>query len=176
MSIKRYTCYLHRCIRSKISRYSLDRRRVEFGAIVTPTINRWVSNNYITRYHREFELVGQLQLKFELQFEAVRTSSQLGGWALRTPGWAEWERSAAKDRGTCCQYVAVCPVPNSPLIHNPFQTFRIKCERYIFLKKCVRSSLLLILFQHVYVLRLYYTRVTWKLFFIFCYIDEFSFS
>ena len=31
------------------------------------------------------------------------------------------------------------------------QPFRIKWERYIFLKKCVRSSLLLIMFPHVYV-------------------------
>ena len=31
------------------------------------------------------------------------------------------------------------------------QPFRIKCERYIFLKKCVLSLLLLILFPHVYV-------------------------
>ena len=31
------------------------------------------------------------------------------------------------------------------------QPFRIKCERYIFLKKCVRSSLLLIMFPHAYV-------------------------
>ena len=38
------------------------------------------------------------------------------------------------------------------LSHITFsQPFRIKCERYIFLKKCVRSSLLLILFPHVYV-------------------------
>ena len=38
----------------------------------------------------EFESVcwSQLQLKFELQFEAVRTSSQQRAWALRTPGWA----------------------------------------------------------------------------------------
>ena len=31
------------------------------------------------------------------------------------------------------------------------QPIQIKCERYIFLKKCVRSSLLLILFPHIYV-------------------------
>ena len=37
-----------------------------------------MSNNYITQYHRQFEL----------QFEAVRTSSQQRAWALRTPGWA----------------------------------------------------------------------------------------
>ena len=30
------------------------------------------------------------------------------------------------------------------------QPFRMKCERYIFLKKCVRSSLLLIMFPHAY--------------------------
>ena len=100
----------------------------------------------------------QLQLKFELQLEAVRTSSQQRAWALRTPGWAAQQnekRSAAKDRGTWGQYVAVYSVSNSPLTHNPFATlsqpFRIKCERYIFLKKCVRSSLLLIMFPHVYV-------------------------
>ena len=68
---------------------------------------------------------------------------------------AERERSAAKDKGTGGQYVAVCSVSNSLLTHNSFvtlsQPFRIKCERYIFLKNCFRSSLLLILFPHVYV-------------------------
>ena len=55
---------------------------------------------------------------------------------------AEQERSAAKDKGNGGQYLAVCTVSNSTLS----QLFRIKCERYIFLKKCVRSSLLLIFF------------------------------
>ena len=32
--------------------------RVEYGAIATPTWSRWTSNNYITRCHRRFELVG----------------------------------------------------------------------------------------------------------------------
>ena len=36
------------------------------------------------------------------------------------------------------------------------QPFRIKSERYIFPKKCVRSSLLLIMFPHVYVYVLLY--------------------
>ena len=100
----------------------------------------------------------QLQLKFELQFEAVRTSSQQKPWALRTPGWAAQQnekRSAAIVRRTGCEYVAVCSVSNSPHTHNPFATlsqpFRIKFARFIFLKKCVRSSLLLIMFPHVYV-------------------------
>ena len=84
-----------RCIRSKISRYNLDRGRVEFGAIATPTGSMWVSNNYITRCHRQLELVGVSLLEFELQFEAVRTSSQQKAWSLRTPDWAapaEWEK------------------------------------------------------------------------------------
>ena len=79
----------------------------------------------------------------------------LGPQNPRLSNPAEWERSAAKDRGTGGQYIAVCSISNSPLIHNPFATpsrpFRIKGERYIFLKKCVRSSLLLIMFLHVYV-------------------------
>ena len=68
---------------------------------------------------------------------------------------AERERSAAQDKGTGGQIFAVCSVSTSPLTHNPFvtllQPFRIKCERYIFLKKCVCSSLLLSLLPHVYV-------------------------
>ena len=32
--------------------------RVEFGADTTLTRSRWMSNNYITRCHRQFELVG----------------------------------------------------------------------------------------------------------------------
>ena len=114
---------------------------------VSPTGSRWMSNNYITPCHRQFKLVGVSVLEFELQFEAVRTSPQ--DPRLSSP--AEGERSAAIVRGTWGQYVAVCSVSNSPLTHNPFATFRIKCERYIFLKNCVRSSLLLIMFLHIYV-------------------------
>ena len=78
----------------------------------------------------------QLQLKFELQFEAVRTSSQQGAWASRIPGWAAQQnekRSAAKDRGTWDQYVAVYSVSNSPLTHNPFATLSNKVwEVYLY--------------------------------------------
>ena len=44
----------NRCIRSKISWYSLDRGRVDFGANVTFTGSRWVTNNDITRCDRKF--------------------------------------------------------------------------------------------------------------------------
>ena len=78
-------------------------------------------------------------------------AKHLGPQHPRLNSPAEWERSAAKDKGTWGQYVAVCSVFNSLLTHNPFttlsQSFRIKCERNIFLKKCVRSSLLLIFFR-----------------------------
>ena len=64
----------------------------------------------------------------ELQFEAVRTSSQQragpSGPLFEQP--VELERSAAKDRGTWGQYVSVCSVSNSPLTHNPFATLSNK--------------------------------------------------
>ena len=98
----------------------------------------------------------QLQLKFELQFEAVRTSSQQRAWALRTPGGAAQQNekgSAAIVGGTgvgsiCCSLFSL----QHSLSHTTLsQPFLIKCERYIFLKKCVHSSLLLIMFPHVYI-------------------------
>ncbi len=139
-----------RCIQSKTSDYSLHRVRVEFGANATPTGSRWISNNHITRCHRQFELVG-------VSFVAVRgDGSRLpaGGLSPRDPrlsSLAEWERGAAKDRGTWGQYVAVCSVPNSPLTYNPFATLSNSVRGIFCLKKCVRSSLPLILFLHVYV-------------------------
>ena len=58
----------------------------------------------------------------------------LGPQDLRLSSPTEWERSAVIVRGTWGQYVAV---------------FRIMCERYIFLKKCVRSSSLLIVSAYI---------------------------
>ena len=116
-----------------------------------------MSNNDITRCDRKFILVWS-QL---LQFEAVRTSSQQGH-RLSCP--AERERSAAKDRGTEGQYVAVFVQSPNHLWHiTHSQPFRIKCEKYIFLKKRVRSSLLLILLRHayVYVRHIQYTLENW---------------
>ena len=121
----------------------------------TPTRSRWVSNNYITRCHRRLGLVG-----VSCSWSSSCCSRQwdpasdrgLGPTGPRLSSPAEWRRSAAVVRRTWGQYVAVCSISNSPLTHNPFATLsRIKCEKYIFLKKCVRSSLLLIMFPHVYV-------------------------
>ena len=70
----------------------------------------------------------QLQLKFELQFEAVRTSSQQRAWALRTPGWAAQQnekRSAAIVRGTggsiCCSLFSLQLTSHTQPFRNPFE-------------------------------------------------------
>ena len=128
------------CIWLKISGYNLDRGRVEFSAIVTPVGSRWASNNYITRCHRQFELVGDKMLLWEP--------------APRTPDWAAQQNGKEVLLKTEEFGVNMLQSVQSPthLSHiTLLQPFRIKCERYIFLKKCVHSSLLLILFPHVYV-------------------------
>ena len=114
-----------------VSRYSLDRGRVELAANATLKGSRWISNNDITRCDRQFELVGVSLL----QFEAVRTSRGLGPQDPRSSSIAEWERSAANDRRTGGQYVAVCSVSNSPLIHNPFATLLNKVWEVYFSKE-----------------------------------------
>ena len=96
----------------------------------------------------------QFQLKFELQFEAVRTSSQqkAGPSGPRLSSPAKWEKKCCysqRNWGVNMLLSVQCP---THLSHTTVsQPFRIKCERYIFLKKYVRSSLLLIIFPHVYV-------------------------
>ena len=126
----------NRCIRSKTSRYSLDRGWVEFGANATLTGSRWMSNNDITRCHRKFELGG-----VSCSWSSSCSSRQwepapsigLGPQDPRLSSTAEWERSDAKDIGTWGQYVAVCSVSNSPLTHNPFATLSNKVwEVYFF--------------------------------------------
>ena len=101
----------------------------------------------------KFELVGVSLLELELQFEAVRISSQQRAWTRRTPIWAPQQnekRSAVIVRGTGGHYVAVCSVSNSPLTHNPFAILSHKVWE-VYFSKCVRSSLLLIMLAHVHV-------------------------
>ena len=63
-------------------------------------------------------------------------------WPSVTHGWAtqpECETSAAMVRITWGQYVAVCLRLQLTSHTQPTSTLsRIKCERYIFIKKCVR--------------------------------------
>ena len=126
--------------------------RVEIGAIATHT--KQVDVKQLYKPMPQAVRVSWSQL-VGVRVAVRGSENQLPPEDPRLSSPAEWERSAAIVRGTWGQYVAVCSVSNSPLTHNSFATlsqpFRIKCVRYIFLKKCVRSSLLLILFPHVYV-------------------------
>ena len=57
--------------------------RVEFGADATLTGSRWTTNNYITRCHRQFELVGvSCSWKNHLPAEGLGPSVTLG-WAAQ---------------------------------------------------------------------------------------------
>ena len=176
-AVKRCTCVNkqrnsgNRCIRSKISEYHLDLWTwLNSVQMRTPTGSR--SNNYITRCHRRLESVG------------VRVAVPVGDKIT------EWE--PAPDRGLgpsgptveqpsrmkkkCCYsqrnlgsvYSSLSPSPTH-LSHatniNPFATLsRIKCERYIFIKKRVRFVHWILslqsLFFRVY-LYMYYAYVLW---------------
>ena len=133
-----------------INIYNLDRGWVEFAAIATLTGSRPTLNNYINRCHRRVELVG-----VRVSWSPICSSRQwepspnrgLGnsGTPLEQP--VEWERSAAKDRGTWGQYVAVFSVSNSPLTHKPFATlsqpFRISVYMYTY--SCITAI------QHIHI-------------------------
>ena len=105
----------------------------------------------------KFELVWSLESVVvirgsENQFPA---EGALRGPRLSSP--VERERSAAKDRGTGGQYVAVFVQSPTHLSHITLsQPFRIKCERYIFLKNCVSFVIIVLtMFPHVYVYMYY---------------------
>ena len=93
--------------------------------------------------HRRFESVPvavgvsweqDASMRISLQTEDLRPSVT-HGWAAQL----EWGRSAAMVRRTLGQYVAVYPCPQLISHTQPTSTFsRIKCERYIFIKKYVR--------------------------------------
>ena len=127
LSIKRCTSVNNRCIRSKTSGYHFDlwtgwigcncdahRKQVNVKQLYNPVPQTvWISWS-------------QLQVEFESQFEAVRTSSRQRAWVLRTP-----VEQPSRKRKKCGygkrklgQYVAVCFISNSPLtqpFRNPFE-------------------------------------------------------
>ena len=138
----------------------------------TPAGSRWVSNNYITRCHRRLEFNwSSRQAEFSSSYShsssssrswrqvaVVRASASQRAWAFRTP-----VEQPSRMRKECCYNTeelgvnmwqsVTSPTHLSHIINiNPFATLsRIKCERYIFLKKCFRSSLLLIMFPCIVV-------------------------
>ena len=107
--------------------------------------SRWMSKNYITRCRRKFELVGEQSLESVVAVWSSENQTQ----QRTVPAGPPVEKYcrmrtkpcySQKSWGSIC--CSLCSVSNSPLTHNPFVPFRIKCERYIFLKNCVPSSLL----------------------------------
>ena len=102
----------------------------------------------------EFELPFQLEIRYQRENQLADEGLGPSGPRLSSP--AEWGRSAAiiqRNLASICCSLFPSPTHLSHITNiNPFATLsRIKCKRYIFLKKCVRTSLLLIVFPHVYV-------------------------
>ena len=133
--------------------------QVEFSAIATPTGAGGCQIIIKTRCHRRLELIGvSCSWSSSCSSRQWEPAPDRGLVALSDPRLsspAEWERSAAIVRWNWVNMLLSVPSPThlSHIINiNPFATLsRIKCERYIFRKKCVRSSVLLIMFPHVYV-------------------------
>ena len=122
--------------------------RIEFDADGTPTGSRWMSNNYINSCHRQFELVRvrvavQNQSQLPAEWEPAPDRG-LGPSGPRLNSPAEWGRSASGELGVNMWQSVPSPTHLSHITNiNPFATLsRIKCERYIFLKKCVRSYII----------------------------------
>ena len=95
----------------------------------TPTGSRWKPNTYITRCHRQLGLVGVRvavgvsQLEFELQFEAVITSSRHKACG---PQWPPVEQPS-RMRKKCCysqrNFGSICCslfTSHTQLFRNPF--------------------------------------------------------
>ena len=133
----------NRCFWSKISEYHLDLwMRLNSVQMRTLTGSRWTSKNYIIRCHRWLGSVNSSSSCSWGQDARVRASGRLRALG---PQWPTVEQpsqnaSAAMVRRTLGQYVAVCPRLQLTSHTQPTSTLsRIKCERYIFIKKCVCS-------------------------------------
>ena len=116
---------------------------------VRPTRGRCTSNNYITRCHRRLESVSSgkfnssrsgRQLGTRCRIESQRQTEGLGlQWpTVEQPSQDEKEVLLYSEELWVNMLQSVY-VSNSPLTHNQHQPFQIKCERNIFINKCVRS-------------------------------------
>ena len=115
---------------------TLTSGRVEIGAIATPTGSRCASNNYITRCHRQFELVG-------VSWSSCCSSRQWEPAPSRGlgPSGPPVEQPI-RIRKKCCysqrnlwSIYCSCSASNSPLIHNPFATLSNKVWEVYFSKE-----------------------------------------
>ena len=103
--------------------------------------SRWASNKNITRTQTAWGSWSWSQLETRCWIESQRQTEVFGPSV--THGWA----TPAKMRKKCCygqknlgQYVAVCShLQLTSHTQSTSTLSRIKCERYIFIKKCVCS-------------------------------------
>ena len=158
-SIKRCICEnkrknRNRCLRSKISEYHLDLWTwLNSVQKRTPTGSRWMTNNYITRCHRQLELFSsesssQFEFQSLLKIGCPRSENQLQaeGMGPQDPRLSSPDRVrkkccyGQKNLGSICSSLFPSPTHLSHTTNiNPFATLsRIKWERYIFIKKRVR--------------------------------------
>ena len=119
--------------------------------------SRCMSNNYITQYYRKFKLAGDQSLESVVAVRGSenQTQQRAGPSGPRGSSPAGWERSATIARRVGGQYVAVFVQSLTHLSHitlcKPFVPFRIKCERFIFLKNCVSFVIIVLtMFLHAY--------------------------
>ena len=113
-------------------------------------------DNYITRCHRRLGAIPVgVSWREDVELRASGRQMALGSqWP--TVEQPRWERSAAMVRRTLGQYVAVCPCLQLNSHTQPTLTLsRIKCERYIFIKKCVRSFIKVRHYVWLYVMHIY---------------------
>ena len=147
----------NRCIRSKISRYDLDRGRVEFDAIAMPTESRCTSNNYITRCDRQFELVGVIcswssscsSRQWEL---APSRGLGLSGPPVEQPSRMRKKcYYSQKNLGSiCCSLFSLQLTSHTQPFRNPFETLSNKVWEIYFSKE-VCSFVIIVMFPHIYV-------------------------
>ena len=109
--------------------------------------SRWTKDNYITRCHRRLGTVPVgVGVSWGDRMLAWESACRLGACGPQGPTAEQpqprWGRSPAMVRRTLGQYVTVCHRLHLTSHIQPTSTLsRIKCERYIFIKKWVRSFL-----------------------------------
>ena len=118
--------------------------------------SRWVSNNWITRCHRKFELVRVWSLESVVAVWSSENQTQQRAGPSGPP--AEQPRRmrkkycySQKSWGVnMLQSLFSLQLTTHPFC-NPFVPFWMKCERYIFLKNCVSFVfIVLTMFLHAY--------------------------
>ena len=105
--------------------------RVEFGAIATPTGSRWMANNYITRSHRQFELVGVRGRQRSVRGSENQLPAEgLGLQDPRLGSLAEWEKKSCSSQrnwgSICCSLFRLQLTSHTQPFHNPSATLSNK--------------------------------------------------